>query len=98
MLDVLHCVLIDSPEALNIMKEDHIKVIISLLEKHGRDPKVRGRDPHLYAPFQRLSPDREMPSRWVLDACAACRITRKRVHAPNSCHILLDEERAQAGP
>ncbi|XP_064490365.1 ryanodine receptor-like isoform X2 [Ornithodoros turicata] len=40
MLDVLHCVLIDSPEALNIMKEDHIKVIISLLEKHGRDPKV----------------------------------------------------------
>ncbi|KAG8184852.1 hypothetical protein JTE90_012099 [Oedothorax gibbosus] len=40
MLDVLHCVLIDSPEALNMMKEDHIKVIISLLEKHGRDPKV----------------------------------------------------------
>ncbi|KAH7933996.1 hypothetical protein HPB49_020196 [Dermacentor silvarum] len=42
MLDVLHCVLIDSPEALNILKEDHIKVIISLLEKHGRDPKVEG--------------------------------------------------------
>ena len=40
MLDVLHCVLIDSPEALNMMKETHIKVIISLLEKHGRDPKV----------------------------------------------------------
>ncbi|GIY59263.1 ryanodine receptor [Caerostris extrusa] len=40
MLDVLHCVLIDSPEALNMMKEDHIKVIISLLEKHGRDPKT----------------------------------------------------------
>lgn len=40
MLDVLHCVLIDSPEALNMMKENHIKVIISLLEKHGRDPKV----------------------------------------------------------
>lgn len=40
MLDVLHCVLIDSPEALNMMKEDHIKIIISLLEKHGRDPKV----------------------------------------------------------
>uniref|UniRef100_A0A4D5R9V0 Ryanodine receptor 44F n=1 Tax=Scolopendra viridis TaxID=118503 RepID=A0A4D5R9V0_SCOVI len=40
MLDVLHCVLIDSPEALNMMKEEHIKVIISLLEKHGRDPKV----------------------------------------------------------
>ncbi|XP_017777975.1 PREDICTED: ryanodine receptor [Nicrophorus vespilloides] len=40
MLDVLHCVLIDSPEALNMMKDEHIKVIISLLEKHGRDPKV----------------------------------------------------------
>ena len=40
MLDVLHCVLIDSPEALNMMKESHIKAIISLLEKHGRDPKV----------------------------------------------------------
>uniref|UniRef100_T1JNF8 Ryanodine receptor n=1 Tax=Strigamia maritima TaxID=126957 RepID=T1JNF8_STRMM len=40
MLDVLHCVLIDSPEALNMMQEEHIKVIISLLEKHGRDPKV----------------------------------------------------------
>lgn len=40
MLDVLHCVLIDSPEALNMMKETHIKAIISLLEKHGRDPKV----------------------------------------------------------
>ncbi|RWS25625.1 ryanodine receptor-like protein, partial [Leptotrombidium deliense] len=40
MLDVLQCVLTDSPEALNMMKENHIKVIISLLEKHGRDPKV----------------------------------------------------------
>ncbi|KAI1309032.1 Ryanodine receptor [Halotydeus destructor] len=40
MLDVLGCVLTDSPEALNMMKENHIKVIISLLEKHGRDPKV----------------------------------------------------------
>ncbi|KAK4873043.1 hypothetical protein RN001_015072 [Aquatica leii] len=40
MLDVLHCVLIDSPEALNMLKDEHIKVIISLLEKYGRDPKV----------------------------------------------------------
>ncbi|CAB3362502.1 Hypothetical predicted protein [Cloeon dipterum] len=40
MLDVLHCVLHDSPEALNMMRDEHIKVIISLLEKHGRDPKV----------------------------------------------------------
>ncbi|XP_069170443.1 ryanodine receptor [Procambarus clarkii] len=40
MLDVLHCVLIDSPEALNVMKEEHIKVIIALLEKYGRDPNV----------------------------------------------------------
>ena len=40
MMDVLYCVLNDSPEALNMMKEEHIKVIISLLEKFGRDPKV----------------------------------------------------------
>lgn len=40
MLDVLHCVLVDSPEALNMLRESHIKVLISLLEKHGRDPKV----------------------------------------------------------
>lgn len=40
MLDVLHYVLVDSPEALNMLKESHIKVLISLLEKHGRDPKV----------------------------------------------------------
>ena len=40
MMDVLYCILNDSPEALNMMKEEHIKVIISLLEKFGRDPKV----------------------------------------------------------
>ncbi len=40
MMDVLYCILHDSPEALNMMKEEHIKVIISLLEKFGRDPKV----------------------------------------------------------
>ena len=40
MMDVLYCILNDSPEALNMMKETHIKVIISLLEKFGRDPKV----------------------------------------------------------
>ncbi|KAL4238125.1 Ryanodine receptor 2 [Mactra antiquata] len=40
VLDVLHCVLIDSPEALNMIKEKHIITIISLIDKHGRDPKV----------------------------------------------------------
>ena len=40
VLDVLHCVLIDSPEALNVIKEHHIRTIISLIDKHGRDPKV----------------------------------------------------------
>ena len=40
MMDVLYCILNDSPEALNMMQEEHIKVIISLLEKFGRDPKV----------------------------------------------------------
>jgi len=41
VLDVLHCVLIDSPEALNVIKEQHIRTVISLIDKHGRDPKVR---------------------------------------------------------
>ncbi|KAJ8044966.1 Ryanodine receptor 2 [Holothuria leucospilota] len=40
VLDVLQCVLVRSPEALNIIKERHIKSMISQLEKHGRDPKV----------------------------------------------------------
>ncbi|XP_050406916.2 ryanodine receptor [Patella vulgata] len=40
VLDVLHCVLIDSPEALNMIKEKHIITIISLIDKHGRDHKV----------------------------------------------------------
>ncbi|XP_069116591.1 ryanodine receptor-like isoform X2 [Argopecten irradians] len=40
VLEVLHCVLIDSPEALNMIKEKHINTIISLIDRHGRDPKV----------------------------------------------------------
>lgn len=39
-LDVLYCVLTESPEALNMINEGHIKSVISLLEKVGRDPKV----------------------------------------------------------
>lgn len=41
ILEVLHCVLVESPEALNIIKEGHIKSIISLLDKHGRNHKVQ---------------------------------------------------------
>ncbi|XP_061072692.1 ryanodine receptor 1b isoform X3 [Conger conger] len=40
ILEVLHCVLIESPEVLNIIQENHIKSIISLLDKHGRNHKV----------------------------------------------------------
>ncbi|XP_063287318.1 ryanodine receptor 1 isoform X3 [Pelobates fuscus] len=40
ILEVLYCVLIESPEVLNIIKENHIKSIISLLDKHGRNYKV----------------------------------------------------------
>ena len=40
---MFHCVLIDSPEALNMIKEEHIMTIISLIDRHGRDPKVRFR-------------------------------------------------------
>ncbi|XP_077095388.1 ryanodine receptor 2 isoform X2 [Siphateles boraxobius] len=40
ILEVLHCVLVESPEALNVIKESHIKSIISLLDKHGRNHKI----------------------------------------------------------
>ncbi|KAJ8013934.1 hypothetical protein DPEC_G00035000 [Dallia pectoralis] len=40
VLEVLHCVLVESPEALNVMKEAHIKSILDLLDKHGRNHKV----------------------------------------------------------
>uniref|UniRef100_A0A8C3EY06 Ryanodine receptor 3 n=1 Tax=Corvus moneduloides TaxID=1196302 RepID=A0A8C3EY06_CORMO len=33
ILEVLHCILIESPEALNLISEEHIKSIISLLDK-----------------------------------------------------------------
>jgi len=40
ILDVLYCVLTESPEALNMINECHIRSVIGLLEKVGRDPKV----------------------------------------------------------
>ncbi|XP_067310941.1 ryanodine receptor 3 isoform X2 [Pseudorasbora parva] len=40
ILEVLHCILIESPEALNIIQRGHIKTIISLLYKHGRNHKI----------------------------------------------------------
>uniref|UniRef100_A0A3Q3K423 Ryanodine receptor 2b (cardiac) n=1 Tax=Monopterus albus TaxID=43700 RepID=A0A3Q3K423_MONAL len=40
VLEVLHCVLLESPEALNIIKEGHIHSIISFLDKHGCNHKV----------------------------------------------------------
>ncbi|XP_057266326.1 ryanodine receptor 1-like, partial [Pezoporus wallicus] len=40
ILEVLYCVLIESPEVLNIIRENHIKSIIALLDKHGRNHKV----------------------------------------------------------
>lgn len=40
ILEVLHCVLVESPEALNIIQRAHIKSIIYLLYKHGRNHKV----------------------------------------------------------
>ncbi|TRY83564.1 hypothetical protein DNTS_016272, partial [Danionella cerebrum] len=40
ILEVLHCILIESPEALNIIQKEHIKSIISLLYKHGRNHKI----------------------------------------------------------
>ncbi|XP_028459753.1 LOW QUALITY PROTEIN: ryanodine receptor 2 [Perca flavescens] len=40
VLEVLHCVLVESPEALNVIKEGHIHSIISFLDKHGCNHKV----------------------------------------------------------
>ncbi|XP_047459189.1 ryanodine receptor 2 isoform X2 [Mugil cephalus] len=40
VLEVLHCVLVESPEALNVIKDGHIHSIISFLDKHGCDHKV----------------------------------------------------------
>ncbi|CAF4175465.1 unnamed protein product, partial [Rotaria sordida] len=39
-LEVLHSVLVDSPEVLNMITESHILAIIGLLDRNGRDPKV----------------------------------------------------------
>nr|XP_009293049.1 ryanodine receptor 3 isoform X2 [Danio rerio] len=40
ILEVLHCILNESPESLNIIQKAHIKSIISLLYKHGRNYKI----------------------------------------------------------
>ncbi|CAI9591576.1 unnamed protein product, partial [Staurois parvus] len=40
ILEVLHSILIESPEALNLIEKGHIRSIISLLDKHGRNYKV----------------------------------------------------------
>ncbi|CAB1444212.1 unnamed protein product, partial [Pleuronectes platessa] len=40
VLEVLHCILVESPEALNVIKEGHIQSIISFLDKHGCNHKV----------------------------------------------------------
>ncbi|KAM9808663.1 ryanodine receptor 2 isoform 4-T4 [Syngnathus typhle] len=40
VLEVLHCVLVESPEALNGIKEGHIRSIIAFLDKHGCNHKV----------------------------------------------------------
>lgn len=44
VLEVLQCVLVESPEALNAIKEGHIHSIISFLEMHGCNPKVAFED------------------------------------------------------
>uniref|UniRef100_A0A8C5DMZ7 Ryanodine receptor 2b (cardiac) n=1 Tax=Gouania willdenowi TaxID=441366 RepID=A0A8C5DMZ7_GOUWI len=40
VLEVLHCVLVESPEALNVIKDRHIQSIITFLDKQGRSHKV----------------------------------------------------------
>ncbi|XP_039477547.1 ryanodine receptor 2 [Oreochromis aureus] len=40
VLEVLHCVLVESPEALNAIKDQHIQSVISFLDKHGCNHRV----------------------------------------------------------
>uniref|UniRef100_A0A3B4F2B9 Ryanodine receptor 2b (cardiac) n=1 Tax=Pundamilia nyererei TaxID=303518 RepID=A0A3B4F2B9_9CICH len=40
VLEVLHCVLVESPEALNAIKEQHIQSVISFLDKLGCNHRV----------------------------------------------------------
>uniref|UniRef100_A0A672JJC7 Ryanodine receptor 2b (cardiac) n=1 Tax=Salarias fasciatus TaxID=181472 RepID=A0A672JJC7_SALFA len=40
VLEVLHCVLVESPEALSAIKDGHIQSIISFLDRHGCNHKV----------------------------------------------------------
>ena len=40
VLDVFHCILIGSPEALNVIREQHIETIIGLIDQSGRAPKI----------------------------------------------------------
>ena len=54
ILEVLGAVLDDCSEALNMMKPDHIRLIITLLEKHGRNSKVQC-DSDVILPTFRLS-------------------------------------------
>ncbi|XP_041645474.1 ryanodine receptor 2 [Cheilinus undulatus] len=40
VLEVLQCVLMESPEALNVIKEEHINSVMAFLDKHGLNHKV----------------------------------------------------------
>uniref|UniRef100_A0A3Q3MUI7 Ryanodine receptor 2b (cardiac) n=1 Tax=Mastacembelus armatus TaxID=205130 RepID=A0A3Q3MUI7_9TELE len=40
VLEVLHCVLVESPEAVNVIRGGHIHSIISFLDRHGCNHKV----------------------------------------------------------
>ena len=40
LLALLHCVLEDSPQAIHLISDDHIKQLIQLLAKKGCDEKV----------------------------------------------------------
>ena len=40
-LDVLYCLLQSSPEAVNIFTETHIKILLNMIDKFGKDHKVK---------------------------------------------------------
>lgn len=86
ILEVLYCVLIESPEVLNIIQENHIKSIISLLDKHGRNHKV-GRARARARPHTRV----QGHTRVCTEATRACKatLTRGHIHECARPHVCV---------
>lgn len=99
ILEVLHCVLVESPEALNIIKEGHIKSIISLLDKHGRNHKVLLYSActlylHVYQKFHTLKSVSKLLQIISIFVCVCCeKASRNLLAEPEAAeNTVLDEQ------